>query len=201
MNRREALKKLGAGTAIAAGGSLVLSSNAVAQTASGNVPDIPAANEPLDPTVTLTGFPVQVEFAAPAFLTCSGTGSPTTTYSWRIASYTITGFLAGLSQLRIVNQSGGVVVPGTTVGSSCTSGCGNGPGYFTSTNRFVRVERSILGIFDGSFQNGDSVIIELLVVTSCPGGPTISAEYRYDSSNGLDSPMENFSYTVTPPSP
>lgn len=49
MNRRDALKKLAVGGAIAAGGSLVLSSNPVAATNSGGIPDgIPGPDGPFD---------------------------------------------------------------------------------------------------------------------------------------------------------
>ena len=55
VNRREALKKLAAGGAIAAGGSLVLSSNAVAATASGPpITGIPGPGEELTNFVTFS---------------------------------------------------------------------------------------------------------------------------------------------------
>lgn len=204
MNRRDALQKLAAGGAIALGGSQVLASNAVAATVSGNVPDdFPDPGETLQPTVTTTGFPVKVDFAAPAFLACSEQGTPTTTYRWRIESYSVAPFLGAFTQLRIINPNGSPVVAGTTSTASCSGGCGNGAQYFSSLGPSVRLERRFVfgGIFafDGSFQQGDEVVIDLEVTTQCPGGPTIVAEYRYNSANGLNSAMDERSYTVTPP--
>jgi hypothetical protein len=85
VDRREALKKVAAGGAVAAGGHFVLSSFDVAAAASapgiGGLPD----DNPF--TVTTSGNTVTITSQA-APVTCTGGGTPLVEYRWEIRNFT-----------------------------------------------------------------------------------------------------------------
>ena len=85
MNRREALRKLGASGAIATGASLVVLSSGVAHAASGGIGPLPK------PTVvySYTGNALKITLNAPP-PTC-GLGTPTPSYSWSNPGPTVVG--------------------------------------------------------------------------------------------------------------
>jgi hypothetical protein len=89
MNRREAIQKLAAGGAIAAGGSLVLSSNNVAFAASGcMLVDVPADGAPLPLAAGDAGTGVlDIAVSPPPSCTCDDF---TPMYDWTLTRFSIT---------------------------------------------------------------------------------------------------------------
>ena len=85
MDRREALKKLAVGGAIAAGGSMVLSSNAVAQTSSGLPRGLPGNGQPLPGVgAVLLSSDKVLQFTAPPL-----PSGVTAIYHWNIRRFDI----------------------------------------------------------------------------------------------------------------
>jgi len=199
VNRREALRRLAATGAIAVGGSQVLSTTAVAQTASGPLPvGIPSNGESLPVSAsqeTLFGLVFALTLTAPTY-SCDS-GSLTTTYAWKIDSYAFTPPFVFPGDRYARLESGGVVIdggPGTSCGPNCT-----GAAYATTPSGSATITRRREGLFGRvpeAFSASDTGVIDLLVTWTCTGGPTVTAEYRYDRSNGLNSPMQNLSYDV-----
>jgi hypothetical protein len=85
VDRREALKKVAAGGAVAAGGHFVLSSFDVAAAAS--APGISGLPDENPFAVTSSGNTVTITNQAPD-PTCTGGGTPTVQYEWEIVDFT-----------------------------------------------------------------------------------------------------------------
>ena len=176
MNRREALKKLALGGAIAAGGSLVLSSNAVAATGSGAViPGIPLEGQPLPGVrLELSGGDRQLTFRAPP-----PPAGVTASYSWNIQGFNVQhpqvdGMLltAGGSAQRVIGQPN----------------CGAGCGYFTGND--VAVAETLFKSTgkkedkNKKFKNGDTVDVGLMI-TWQSSGITVTAEFLLTAKVGV----------------
>jgi hypothetical protein len=187
MDRREALKKLAVGGAIAAGGSLVLSSNPVAATASGlGIPGVPVAGQAIPGvSLSLTGGDKQLGFGAPA-----PPSGVTASYSWNIRSYDVAhpqvnGMLltSGGNSQRQIGQP--------TCGGSCAYFAGNdlavAETIFKSTSK------------NKKFKGGDTVTVGLMV-TWASAGITVTAEFVLTAVVGTgitSSDMVPNSYYVT----
>ena len=114
MDRREALKKLAVGGVLAAGGSIVLSSNAVAyaQSASG-----PPLAETLSIVVPINGSGVgTIQLSAPP--TPVGATAGATTYEWQILNC---GIPSGRTLVIINTANGKIIARGRK------NGCGDTP--------------------------------------------------------------------------
>lgn len=93
MDRREALKKLGAGTAISGAGSLILSSRDVAHAMSHGgtgLSGAPANGSPPPFYFSLYQGDKKIDLRLmnPTAATCTGGGSPTVSYQWTLQSST-----------------------------------------------------------------------------------------------------------------
>jgi hypothetical protein len=152
MDRREALKKLAAGGAIAAGGSFVLSSNQVAFAASGPDPNTILDYEPTadGATFTIVGFPDN------AF------------YQWRLNYLSLTP--AGKKQVNLIDSTGNVLYSsplGVKVCRQCTN-------WTSSSNSLgtISLERH------NGMQPGDAFELDVIVTSSTTG----TSEYRITGS-------------------
>ena len=104
MNRRDAIRKLAAGGAVATGASMVLSTNDVAFAASPpdtGLTDVPAAGAPL-PIAFVSTTNGTVRINATSSAACIGGGVPTVTYAWKVNSFSFSG---GNRRLLVVNAS------------------------------------------------------------------------------------------------
>jgi len=172
MNRREALKKLAVGGAIAAGGSIVLSSNAVAATSSGlpaGVAGAPGEGENLQvvfqpaPDGNNNGKRIVLGSAQPL---ANGSGGVLTVwYTWTILSANLkaVGNKVPTLQLRNASNPGGLPIA-QGVGSAATS----------SNYPTVSVSRS-----DGGVMKKDSYRIALDIQAQCAGSSQ-SLYLRYE---------------------
>ena len=189
MDRREALKKLAVGGAIAAGGSLVLSSNVAAQTTSGpGIPGIPVAGQPIPGvTLALTGGDKQLGFRAPA-----PPSGVTASYSWTIRSWDVTHPQVSGMQLT----SGGNVqrvIGQPNCGNSCTYVAGND---LATTETLFKPGGSEK---NKKFKSNDTVTVGLMMVWTS-AGTTVTAEYILTSVVGVGITSSNMvpnSYYVT----
>ena len=172
MNRRDAIRKLAAGGAVAAGASVVLSSNDVAFAAS--PPDtgliaVPGPTEPLpiaftpnsDGTVTIgdSGSP-----------SCSTEGTPTVTYSWKVNSFSFSG---GNRHLLLVNAANlSQVIHDTTSSTGYSSpNTGHAAVELRKTNNGKK--RKIKPL-----DPGDTYSISVIVTWQCAGANSaLEAEY------------------------
>ena len=169
VNRRDALKKLAAGGAIAAGGSLVLSSNAVAETASGPpITGIPGPGEDLTNFVTFSNQG-DVTFTHNDTAVCPGGGGVTTTYRWRTVGFTLSPprnkrlQLLDATSLALLNGND-ISATGTCI--SCTDN------QLTSGSNSALLQREISNI-----KTGDQYTLELEITWECSGSPTVVATY------------------------
>jgi len=174
MDRRQAIKKLAAGTAIASGGSLVLSSRDVAYAmsapgtgligapGSGDVQHITTWNNP-NGTVTLsdTNNP-----------SCSpGAGELERSYSWRINSFNIKGgrtwkfFIRNASDTATIREgAGGFSDPNTTHNTV----------VLRKTNKPGKLK---------PLDNGDSYSIEMMVTWKCSeAASSLRYQYRFSAT-------------------
>ena len=190
MDRREALKRLAVGGAIASGGSLVLSSNAVAATASGPViPGIPSEGEPLPGIqLVLSGGDKQLTFRAPP-----PPAGVVASYGWNIQGYDVKhpqvdGMLltSGGGSQRLIGQPT----------------CGNGCSYFAGSDTAVAetiFKSSTKPAKNKKFKNGDTVDVGLMVTWTSSAG-TVTAEFVITAQVGsgiTSSAMVPESYYVT----
>ncbi len=189
MDRREALKKLALGGAIAAGGSLVLSSNVAAQTTSGpGILGIPVAGQAIPGVaLTLTGGDKQLGFRAPAPPT-----GVTASYSWSIRSFDVKHPQVSGMQLT----SGGNVQRVTG-----QPGCGNSCAYFAGNDQAIAQTLFKPGGNEKNkkFKSNDTVTVGLMIVWRS-AGTTVTAEYILTSVVGVgitSSSMVPNSYYVT----
>jgi hypothetical protein len=172
VDRREALKKLAAGSAVAAGASIVLTSNGVAFAASiGDTGldggSIPGPGEPVDVIIdeSVTGgndkeFSI-TNVGTPA---CTNSGQPTTTYQWQIVSFTNGRNKATSLVLRLAG--------GQTISST------GGATGFTSPS--VNASSGVFGRADGDPMKKDSYVAEMRVTWTCSGSSArVEALYRF----------------------
>lgn len=188
MDRREALRKLAAGGAIAAGGSFVLSSNRVAYAASvGGVTGIPAPGEPLpiayaiiDPLFQDSRIQV-IDTTTPA---CVDASPVTTTHSWKINKFDVGGNVSRTwVELWDADNDTKIIEAQATSGGISQAVCGPGcTGYSspTSFNGFTlkRWRDEIFGDEYVDWKNGDYYEVDTLISWSCAGHPTVQGEYR-----------------------
>ena len=195
MDRREALKKLAAGGAVAAGGSMVLSSNKVAYAASiGCVTGIPAPGDPLPITYAVTGPQSRrriqvVDATTPA---CVDGGPVTTTHSWRINSFDVAG-RRSLVQMRLWDAANTtqIVVGSASGGDNNYSTCGPACTSYSAPTSFTgfTLKKWFFGFLGSrpinrgvALRDGDSYEIDTLITWSCQGCAPVTAEYRIAST-------------------
>lgn len=172
MNRRDAIKKLAAGGAVAAGASVVLSSNDVAFAASPadtGLVDVPGPTEalPLAFTSNSNGSATIGDAVSPS---CAGGGTPTVTYSWKVNTFNFSG---GSRHLVMVNASNLSQVIQDTMGSSAYSSPNSDHATIElrkTTNGRPRQLKLL--------ENGDTYSISLIVTWQCSGANSaLEAEY------------------------
>jgi hypothetical protein len=178
MDRREALKKLGAGSAIAATGSIVLSSRAVASSGSGTGPGgltgIPGPGEQLPITVQTSlssnGKRGTVTISDSTSPMC-GLNGANSWYSWRIVSSNIKG--GNGWKLQIKDGSDSQVIRGFDGGSFTTSDPNHGTVLLRKANN---------GGAPKPLDRGDVYEVEMLVTWQCQGADDVERVYRFSSS-------------------
>lgn len=194
MNRRDALRKLAAGGAIATTGSVVLSSRQVAHAASPpstGLSNVPGSSDPMsmastnnpNGTVTLT------DTVTP---TCVS-GSLTTTYAWRINGYDIG---PGNRHFHLRNAADTATLqqgPSTDTCSACPMPY-VGP---TSSDMSITLRKTNNGGQLKPLDSGDFYDIGLLVTWQCSGhSAALTAEYRMYATYPAAATVEVVSYTV-----
>jgi hypothetical protein len=184
MDRRDAIKKLAAGGAIAAGASTVLSTNDVAFAASppgtglSGVPG-PGESLPIDYDQNTNGT---VTVGDGSTVTCVGGGTPTITYAWRIMAFRLQGgsrrfFIYNTSDVQL-QQSSGSNSGGYTV---CSSGCS--PGYAPNSNfASVNLRKTTPSVAIDVLDDGDTYSVQVLVTWRCGSNNPVRAEYRLDGT-------------------
>ena len=186
MNRRDALKKLAVGGAVAAGGSLVLSSNLVAATNSGGIPDgIPGPEGQLD---------IKLSNSQDNVLTLTAPAPPkgvSVAYSWNIQSFKVDdkkidaiGLISGGKE-QTLSQNRECPPPG------CRYLLGNE----TADLEAIRGREKDKA---RKFKRGDVVIVGLLAEWSFRGG-SVTAEFLATVvvGRGVTAKMVPGSYRVT----
>ncbi len=178
MDRREALKKLAAGGAIAATGSVVLSSRDVAYAASGpgtSLTEIPGPSEPLPITVQTnisnngkTGTVTVGDNTSP---TC-GSGTMMRSYSWRINSYNISGGNSWKLQIKDSNDSQVIADFISTNFSQPNSNHG-----------IVLLRKANNGGAAKPLDRDDDYSVDMFVTWQCSGaGAYVEAIYRFSAT-------------------
>jgi hypothetical protein len=194
MDRRAALKKLAAGGAIAMGGSMVLSSNAVAYAAS--VPDgviggIPPAGQPLPvsipPFSNSTGVLTITDPTVPLY---NGNQSVDVSRAWRINGYELS---RGNSATGLEIRTGGQVIQASGQ-PTCTTGCGGSYFIGSDTAEVRPLGPNGKGM---KFKGGDPYDIGLLVTWTVSGVQTITAEYRITGVIGGSTTVINTTYVIS----
>ena len=185
MDRRQAIKKLAAGTAIASTGSLVLSSRDVAYAASApgtGLIDVPGPNEPL-PITFANNSNGTVTISDASSPSC-GAGTPTTSYSWRINAFNIKGgktwrfYIADTSDVPIREGVGGY----------------SSPNLNHST---VVLRKNNNGGKLKPLDSGDTYDVGMLVTWQCSGaGAYLQAEYRFSATYPNPPAIEIVSYGI-----
>lgn len=182
MNRRDAIKKLASGGAVAAGASLVLSSNDVAFAASPadtGLSNVPGANEALQVTFSPNqdGTVTIGDGEAPA---CLAGGVPTVTYSWKVNTFSFSG---GNRHLLIVNANNLSQVIQDATGSSVYSPPNTDHGVIELRKTNNGRKRTIKQL-----DPGDTYSISVIVTWQCAGANSaLEAEYTL-TGNGPAAP-------------
>ena len=188
MNRREAIKKLGTGSAVAFGASAVLSSRDVAFAAS--PPDTGLINVPS------TGAPLPFAFApngdgtvtidATSSATCAAGGSPTVTYAWKVNSFSFSG-----GNRHLIVKSNGQTLHDTTGGS----------GYSSTSTSFSTIDLAKTN--NGSKRNikpldaTDTYNVSVLITWQCTGANSaLEAEYVISGTGATSPSASNSSWNV-----
>ena len=178
MDRREALKKLAIGGAIAAGGSVVVASNAVALTTSGPVIGIPAGPGETLPVVTpRVGRPPRPSVVDASTVSCSS-GSLTTTYAWRLHSFNLARSTA-YTQILVRNPTGTSTITQGPVGVK--SWVNPDRNYYAGPNGMSLCKRAVGTLFAGTpfafsfnidspLANGDRWAVDMQVSWDCGNG-------------------------------
>jgi hypothetical protein len=173
VDRREALKKVAAGGAVAAGGHFVLSSFDVAAAASApGIGGLPDENPFL---VTSSGNTVTIAYQTQA-VTCTGDEIPTTEFQWEIINFT------GATGQNPVLE---VLYAGTAIASDP----GDSTSDFSSSYGSVTLQRS-----PGNLNTADVFEIRATVLWTC-GTNQAQAVYSFvqNGSTGIVTDV------VTPP--
>jgi hypothetical protein len=171
VDRRTALKKLAAGGAIAAGGSMVLSSNAVAQTCS----------NPVVPPAAGAAFTRQlVSNQMQLVPTAAMSAVVVPTYAWRIRSYANMGANRGL---RIRQTGAGGFITQSTTSTNCAAPCqttfAGGPGDVTVSRFNIGSQTGNLALRNTS---ASTYAVEAQVTWNKPGCPPVVAVYRFSGA-------------------
>jgi hypothetical protein len=176
MDRREALKKLGAGSAIAATGSFVLSSSNVAYASShdtGGLSGLPEVGEPLPITVQTSlssnGKKGTVTISDNTTPMC-GNQLPNRHYCWRINSFNVKGGNGWKQQIKDANDnqvicdfiSENFTPPNSTHGTVLLRKANNGGGA-------------------KPLDVGDDYSIDMYVTWQCQGSGYVEAIYRFQA--------------------
>jgi hypothetical protein len=191
MNRRDAIKKLAAGGAVAAGASVVLSSNDVAFAASPpdtGLTNAPGPGEPLPLAFTPnSNGTVTMNATSPA--ACISGGTPTVMYSWKVNSFSFSG---GNRHLLLVNANNLSQVIHDTQGST---------NYSPASTSLTAVE--LRKTNNGKKRNikpldpGDTYNISVLISWQCAGANSVlEAEYTITGSGSAPPGAANSSYNI-----
>ncbi len=184
MDRREALKKLAAGGAIAATGSMVLSTRDVAYAASapgtGGLTGIPGPGEQLPITVQTSlsnnGKRGTVTISDNTSPTCDS-GPPNRWYSWRINSSNIKG--GNGWKLQIKDGADNQVIREFIDSGFTTSDPNHGTVLLRKANNGGKAK---------PLDRGDDYSVDMMVTWQCQGAAAVEAVYRFSSSSP-DSPQ------------
>ena len=186
MDRRQAIKKLAAGTAIAAGGSVVLSSREVAYAASApgtGLTNVPGPSEPL-PVGTTNNGNGTVTLSDVSSPSCSS-GSLSRSYSWRINGFDIKG---GNTWKFFIRNSADTQTIREGVGGYSNPNLNDGTVVLRKTNKPGKLK---------PLDNGDSYDIGMLVTWQCSGaGAYLRAEYRFSATYPNPPTIEVVSYAI-----
>ena len=169
MDRREALRKLAIGGALAAGGSMVLSSNNVAFAASAEpLSGIPTQGQslPVAPSSSASSGTVTLSYASQAV--CASGDRVETTYAWRINGFV----LKKNGSEGMFLTSGGTTIRAAS-GNTCIGCPAPSSGAYVAGTGTATIQP--LGK-NAKFQKGDSYNVGLLVTWACPHR-TVSAEF------------------------
>lgn len=211
MDRREAIRKLAAGGAVAVGASTVLSSRDVAYAASvpgTGLSDVPGPGEPLPISSSSGNGNGTVLIGDASGAVCDGgSSSPSSTFAWRINAYNVADtptILGPLPPQFLIKNSAdvAVIVAGTNFSNNCSI-CPTPYSSPTSTNSTVSLrKRLFVNLFGGieievPLSAGDSYDIGLMRTWQCAGaGSAVTAEYRMTGVYPNAPTVENISYTV-----
>lgn len=191
MNRREAIQKLATGGAVAAGASIVLSTNDVAHAASPpdtGLTNVPAPSEPL-PTVFVPNSNGTATIDATSPAACANGGTPTVSYSWKVNSFNFSG---GSRHLLLVNASNLSQIVHDTTSST---------GYSPASTALAAIE--LRKTNNGRKRNikkldpGDVYNISVIVSWQCAGANSaLEAEYTIVGNGPAVPTITNSSYNV-----
>jgi hypothetical protein len=175
MDRREALRKLAAGGAVAAGASVVLSSNDVAFAASPpgtGLSGVPGPGEPLEITYTPNNNGT-ITIADATQASCAS-GALTVTYSWRILGYDVSG---SKRRLAIYTNPPGTsaLVQGPNE-NICTS-CPTPYSSPSTTNNDVVLRKNNPGGQIDPLDAGDEYSVGVLVTWRCGSNTPYTREF------------------------
>ena len=191
MDRRQAIKKLAAGTALAAGGSVVLSSRDVAYAASApgtGLTNVPGPSEPL-PVGTTNNSNGTVTLSDVSSPSCSS-GSLTRSYSWRINGFNINGGTPW--QFYIRNSTDSETIREGVSGYS-TPNLNDGTVVLRKTNKPKKTKPGVLK----PLANGDYYDISMLVTWQCSGaGAYLQTEYKFSATYPNPPTVEVVSYNI-----
>lgn len=185
MDRREAIRKLAAGGAIAATGSMVLSSRSVAYAASApgtGLTDVPGPAEPLPVSATNNGNGTVTlrDVSSPS---CS-IGSLTRTYSWKINGFNIDG---GRTWKFFVRNGDDSETIREGVGDYSSPNLDHDTVVLRKTNKPGKLR---------PLDAGDSYDVSMLVTWSCGTGAYLQAEYRFTATYPAPPDVQVVSYDV-----
>jgi hypothetical protein len=168
MDRREALKKLAIGGAIAAGGSIVLSSNAVAQSASGPAVAPQPSAVPISVPVSGSGTGTVTVSAPPA---PAGAVLSATTYEWQIHTCRV----SNGRTLVIINPANNQIIARGQKGTCSAIPVKTGP----LPNVPTVLIRTVAGgsTTPKELERGDTVSLKFIVKWSV-GGQTVEGRYN-----------------------
>ncbi len=193
MNRREALQKLAAGGAIAAGGSFALSSTEVAYAASPpgtGLVDVPGPGEalPIQPVFNANGTVTITDTSNPSSATG---GAVSTTYAWTIESIYL-----GSSRRNffVLDANSGSVITSAKNKKGCTN-CPQSTGS-TSVDSIVLRKNNNGGQLQ-PLDSSDTYTLRLQISWYSSGAAkAITAEYVISGSGSSVDPAQPLSYSV-----
>jgi hypothetical protein len=191
VNRREAIRKLAAGGAVAVGASAVVSTRDVAYAASPantNLSNVPAELDPLPISFSANANgTVTIGDVTPA--ACIGGGTPTITYSWKVNGFSLSG---GNRHLLVVNASNpNDVIHDTTSSTGYSSPSTSHPAVeLRKTNNGKK--RTIKPL-----DSSDSYNVSVIVTWQCGGeNSALEAEYTFAGVGSNPPSVGNTAYNV-----